>query len=145
MGLKLQMGHAVFDTSGLRLPSPVASQAGLTAVPVVLSLSTLTLSQLRSFAAWSETASVTAITESAPSVVAEAPAQLLRVSAEGALEDRSMSERLRCCKRKDGSAWWPREVRCRSFVQHLCFPEFGCGCFFKHPHVEISGVCSGGI
>ena len=109
-------GSRRVDTSGLRLPSPVASQAGLTAVPLVLSLSTLTLSQLRSFAAWSETASVTAITESTTSVVAEAPAQFLRVSAEGALEDRSMFELVEMLQEEG----WECVVARGSVMQKLC-------------------------
>ena len=113
------------DTSRLRLPSPVASPAGLTAVPVVLSLSTLTLSQLRSFAAWSETASVTAITESATSVVAEAPAQLLRVSAEGALEDRSMFElveMLRMFKKTTTPKLWKTQMLHKASASHFPGP-----------------------
>ena len=82
------------ETSGVKLQSPVVCQSRLEAYPVVLSLSSLTSAQLRSFKAWQEsTSNVEADRETgATHVLANAPAALMQIRGELPLADRSMFE-----------------------------------------------------
>ena len=82
------------ETSGMKLQSDVARASDLEAFPMVLSLSSLTLPQLRSFKIWKEsTADVHVNTDEGTSyVLAVAPAPLMTVREQLELADCSMFE-----------------------------------------------------
>ena len=82
------------ETSGVKLPSAfVGSGESLQEVPLVCSLSCLSLAQLRSFRLWEESSSVQADPEAASTaVLATTPSQVLRIRADLPLADRSTFE-----------------------------------------------------